>query len=91
MIFLRRGWTRACSNDDEKIRPERERLTKFVMIGPSSYKQSFKSKVRIKSRSHCLLSEAEMSLQIYVRVAGIKLIIFGGGQVEKETDQGMRW
>ena len=30
--FLRRGWTRACLNDDGKIPSERERLTRFVMI-----------------------------------------------------------
>ena len=29
--FLRRGWTRACLNDDGKIPSERERLTRFVM------------------------------------------------------------
>ena len=45
--FLRRGWTRACLNDDGKIPSERERLTRFVMIGPSSLKQSFKRKVGI--------------------------------------------
>ena len=61
--FLRRGWTRrACLNDDGKIPSERERLTRFVMIGPSSLKQSFRRKVGIESRGHCLLSEAEMSL-----------------------------
>ena len=45
--FLRRGWTRACLNDDGKIpsERERERLTRFVMIGPSSLKQSFKGKL----------------------------------------------
>ena len=37
--FLRRGCTRACLNDDGKIPSERERLTRFVMIGPSSLKQ----------------------------------------------------
>ena len=44
----------------------------------------------MESRGHCLLSKAQMSLQISVRVAEIKLISFGGGagQVEKETDQG---
>ena len=30
--FLRRGWTRACLNDDGKIPSERARLTRFVMI-----------------------------------------------------------
>ena len=54
--FLRRGWTRACLNDDGKIPSERERLTRFVMIGPSSLKQSFKRKVGMESRGHCLLS-----------------------------------
>ena len=43
--FLRRGSTRACLNDDGKIPSERERLTRFVMIGPSSLKQSFKSRL----------------------------------------------
>ena len=60
--FLRRGWTRACLNDDGKIPSERERLTRLVMIGSSSLKKSFKRKVGIESRGHCLLSEAEMSL-----------------------------
>ena len=64
--FLRRGWTRACLNVDGKIpserERERERLTRFVMIGPSSLKQSFRRKVGMESRGHCLLSEAEMSL-----------------------------
>ena len=46
--FLRRGCTRACLNDDGKIPSERERLTRLVMIWPSSLKQSFKRKVIIK-------------------------------------------
>ena len=53
--FLRRGWTRACLNDDGKIPSERERLTRFVMIGPSSLKQSFRRKVGMESMGHCLL------------------------------------
>ena len=61
MVF-RRGWTRACLNDDRKIPPERERLTRFVGIGPTSLKQSFKNKIGMESREHCLLSEAEVSL-----------------------------
>ena len=32
MVF-KRFWTRACLNDDGKIPPERERLTRFVRIG----------------------------------------------------------
>ena len=35
--FLRRGWTRACLNDDGKIPSERERLTRLVMIGPIKF------------------------------------------------------
>ena len=57
--FLRR---RACLNDDGRIHSERERLTRLVMIGPSSLKQSFKRKVWMESRGHCLLSKAGMSL-----------------------------
>ena len=61
MVF-KRGWIRACFNDDGKIPPERERLTRFVRIGLSSLKQSFKNKIRMKSREHCLFSEAGVSL-----------------------------
>ena len=43
--FLRRGWTRACLNDDGKMPSDKERLTIVVMIGPSSLKQSFKRKL----------------------------------------------
>ena len=43
--FLRRGWTKACLNDDGTSPSETERLTRFVMIGQSSMKQSFKKKV----------------------------------------------
>ena len=60
--FFRRGWTSACLNDDGKIPSERERLTSFVMIGPSSLKQSFRRKVGMESSGHCLFSEEEMSL-----------------------------
>ena len=61
-VFFRKGWTRASLNDHGKIPSERERLTRLVMIGPSSLKQSFKREVGMESRGHCLLSEAEMSL-----------------------------
>ena len=61
MVF-RRGWAKACSHDDGKIPPERERLTRFVRIGPTSLKQSFKNNIGMESREHCLLSETEMSL-----------------------------
>ena len=61
--FLRRGWTRACLNDDGKIPSERERLTRFVMIAWTKFIEAeFQRKVGMESRGHCLLSEAEMSL-----------------------------
>ena len=50
MVFFRKGWTRACLNDDGQIPSERERLTRLVMIGPSSLKQSFKRKAGMESR-----------------------------------------
>ena len=59
--FVRRGWARAGLNDDEK-NSFRNKLTRFVKIGPSSLKQSFKRKVGMESRRHCLFSEAKMSL-----------------------------
>ena len=57
MVFFleEAGQELACLNDDGKISSERERLTRFVMIGPSSLKQSFKRKVGMESREHCLL------------------------------------
>ena len=58
--FLRRGWTRACLNDDGKIPSEREKLTRFVMIGPSSLKQSFKRKVGMDL---CLMLQDQFELQ----------------------------
>ena len=42
----------------------------------------------MESRGHCLLSKAEMSLQISVRVAEIKLISFGGGAGGKRNGSG---
>ena len=57
---------------DRKIPPERERLTGFVGIGPTSLKQSFKNKIGMESREHCLLSETEVSLLISVTGAGYK-------------------
>ena len=51
--FLRRGWTRACLNDDGKIPSERERLTRFVMIGPSSLKQKQTYRSGIGWRNPC--------------------------------------
>ena len=47
--FLRRGWTRACLNDNGKIPSERERLTRFVMIGPSSDMSESKMKPRLRA------------------------------------------
>ena len=47
----------------------------------------------MESRGHCLLLKAQMSLQISVRVAEIKLISFGGGAGGKRNGSGecMRW
>ena len=42
----------------------------------------------MESRGHCLPSEAEMSLYISVRVAGIKLFSFGGGAGGKRNGSG---
>ena len=39
--FLRRGWTRACLNDDGKIPSEREKLTRFVIIGTKFIEAEF--------------------------------------------------
>ena len=58
------------------------------MIGSSSRTQSFKRKVEMESRRHCLLSKAEMSLQISVRVAGIKLVSFEIGTGGKRNRSG---
>ena len=61
--FLKRGrLDRACLNDDDKIPSEREIDKICDDIGPSSLKQSFKKKVGMESRNHCLLSTAGMSL-----------------------------
>ena len=60
--FLRRGWTRACLNDDGKIPSERERLTRFVMIGPSSLKQSFRRKVGMES----IIVHASVTRPVYI-------------------------
>ena len=59
--FLKRGWTRACLNDDGKISSERERLTRFVMIGPNSLKQCFKRKVGMESRG-CTVTSVQNSI-----------------------------
>ena len=71
--FLRRGWTRACLNDDGKIPSERERLTRFVMIGPSSLKQSFKRKVGMDWRCSNSIGNSHIPCQtVHVRDHGIR-------------------
>ena len=49
-----------------------------MIVGPSSSKQSFKSKVGIESSSHCLFWEEKMRLLIYEKVVGLKLDKFWG-------------
>ena len=60
--FLRRGWTRACLNDNGKIPSERERLTRFVMIGTKFFEVEFQKESWDGIKEYCILSETEMSL-----------------------------
>ena len=88
--IFRRGWTGACSNDDGKILSERERLTRFVMIGPSSLKQSFKKKVGMESRGHCFKSRNEF---LNFSESGWNKIahLWRRGRWKKKRIRGMRW
>ena len=47
-----------------EVPADRERLTMVVIIGRIVTQTSFRRKVRIESRSHCLLGEACKSLVI---------------------------
>ena len=77
MVFLRRGLTRACLNDNGKIpsERERERLTRFVMIGPSSLKQSFKRKVGMESKG-CTVTSRQNSI-----MQELKHVFFNGSTI----------
>ena len=59
--FLINGRTRADLKEDGKMSSFRERLTRLVMMGPSSSKHCFKREVGIGSRGHCLSVEEKMS------------------------------
>ena len=62
--------TRDCLKCMEKIPVDRERLTMLVITGRIVAETSFKRKVGIRSRSHCLLGEACKSLAISSIEAG---------------------
>ena len=53
-----------------KVPVDRERLTMVVIIGRIVVETSFRRKVGIGSRSHCLFGEAYKSLAISSIVAG---------------------
>ena len=61
---MRRGVTRDCLKCVGKVPVDRERFTMVVIIGRIVAETCFKRKVRIGSRSHCLLGEACKSLVI---------------------------
>ena len=62
--FFRSGVTRDCLKCMEKVPLDRERLTMVVIIGRIVTETSFRRKVGIRSRLHCLLGEACKSLTI---------------------------
>ena len=62
--FLRSGVTRDCLKCMGKVPVDRKRLTMVVIIGRIVAETSFRRKVRIGTRSHCLLGEACTSLAI---------------------------
>jgi hypothetical protein len=68
---------------------DRERLTRLVMMGPSSLKHCFKREVGIGSREHCLSVEEKMSWWISERVVGRKLKSFEGGVDGKMKGSGV--
>ena len=76
-------------NDDGKISPEKERLTRFVKIGPSSLKQRFKNKIRMISRG-TLFTFRSRSEFVNFSDSGwnIKLISLGGGADGKRNGSG---
>ena len=90
--FLRRGWTRACLNDDGKIPSERERLTRFVMIGPSSLKQSFKRKVGMGIQGTLFTFRSRNEFVNFSESGWNKIDhLWGRGRWKKKRIRGMRW
>ena len=73
---------------DEKISSGRDKFTRFVMMEPSSLKESFKKLGCNQGGIVNILSEVEMSLRISVRVAGMKFFSFGGGAGGKRNGYG---
>ena len=61
---MRSGITRDCLKCMGKVPVDRERLTMVVIIGRIVSETSFKRKVWIGSRSHCLFGDACKSLAI---------------------------
>ena len=61
---MRSGVTRDCLKCMGQVTVDRERLTMVVIIGRIVAETSFRRKVGIESRSHCLLGEACKSLAI---------------------------
>ena len=68
--FLRSGVTRDCLKCMGKVPVDRERFTMVVIIGRIVAETSFRRKMGIDSRSHCLLGEACKSLAISLIDAG---------------------
>ena len=68
--FLRSRVTRDCLKCMGKVPVDRERLTMVVIIRRIVTETSFRRKVGIGSRSHCLLGEACKSLAISSIEAG---------------------
>ena len=62
--FLRSGVTRDCLKCMGEVPVDRERLIMVVIRGRIVAETSFRRKVEIESRSHCLLGEACKSLAI---------------------------
>ena len=56
--FLRSGVTRDCLNSMGKVPIDRERFTMVIIIGRIVAETCFRKKVRMGSRSYCLLGEA---------------------------------
>jgi len=56
----------------EKTPELRDRLTMLLMVGKRASRHCFRKEVGIGSRSHKVMSDCEMSLQISSLVAGLK-------------------
>ena len=58
--FFSSGSTWAILKEDGKIPSASERFTSLVIMGPSSWKQSFSKDVGMESSLHCLLDEEKI-------------------------------